>query len=600
MHTHADKTQENKSQSVSAANPQLQSGGESTFQFVDNRPEAVKQRKLQEMANKSPQVKLATQLQAMANHYSVQQHQPIQKKENNTGFPDNLKTGIENLSGYSMDDVKVHYNSDKPFQLQAHAYAQGSDIHLGSGQEKHLPHEAWHVVQHKQGRVKPTMQLKDKVNVNDDAGLEKEADVMGAKANSLSFQLSADNRKDNHLDFNKLGTFQRVIIQGADADETSDVALSGYGRLISQSEIQNTNEFLREEDRAGGKRTFSIDSLDGITFDEMNYLNGHFQDGQGYFGLSANVLAKTLRDAGLSSGQNIILTGCESAGYATLLAVSLHELGVDVTVTGAQGIAFDYKSQNGDVIEAMYDSGQISDDANRQHNLQNKLAVAHKFEQIFINEITSTIFNVGTILEQEEFFNYFYNLGKSKIKYVENSDLTDERIGELTTAKNVFQGLIGQANGPDFVLDNEPTIDQLVAFSTDDNRPVFSRAQLISFKNTLNGLIPGERNVGNSADELRTQTSNGHFIFKEYTSRDQLWIRNFMHAVKKANDSLVKKFVLKKYVEIGRKAANEYVKTMVEGYNADANDARLENGWVSFTHEGQSGTHATFRKMADL
>lgn len=107
---------------------------------------------------------------------------PVQKKANTTGLPDNLKSGIENLSGHSMDDVKVHYNSSKPAQLNAHAYAQGSDIHIAGGQEKYLPHEAWHVVQQKQGRVKPTMQMKGKVNVNDDAGLEKEADVMGAKA----------------------------------------------------------------------------------------------------------------------------------------------------------------------------------------------------------------------------------------------------------------------------------------------------------------------------------------------------------------------------------------------------------------------------------
>ncbi|HET6989929.1 MAG TPA: DUF4157 domain-containing protein, partial [Bacteroidia bacterium] len=92
------------------------------------------------------------------------------------------KSGIENLSGISMNDVNVHYNSSQPAQLNAHAYAQGTDIHLASGQEKHLPHEAWHVVQQKQGRVKPTMQMKGKVNVNDDKGLEKEADVMGAKA----------------------------------------------------------------------------------------------------------------------------------------------------------------------------------------------------------------------------------------------------------------------------------------------------------------------------------------------------------------------------------------------------------------------------------
>ena len=200
MITRADKTQENKSQSVAKAVSQKQSSGESTFRFVDNRPEAIAQRKLEEMANNSPQVrqlkafqdmadnsyqaKQMAQLQAMADNNCPQQ-KPTQKKENNTGLPDNLKTGIENLSGMFLDDVKVHRNSDKPAQLQAHAYAQGTDIYLGPGQEKHLPHEAWHVVQQKQGRVKPTMQIKGKVNVNDDVGLEKEADEMGVKASQL-------------------------------------------------------------------------------------------------------------------------------------------------------------------------------------------------------------------------------------------------------------------------------------------------------------------------------------------------------------------------------------------------------------------------------
>jgi hypothetical protein len=135
------------------------------------------------MVDNSPQVMQMQALQWMAdNRVQNSPFAPIQRKENNTGLPDNLKTGMENLSGISLDDVKVHRNSDKPAQLQAHAYAQGTDIHLGAGQEKHLPHEAWHVVQQKQGRVKPTMQLKGKVNVNDNSGLEREADVMGAKA----------------------------------------------------------------------------------------------------------------------------------------------------------------------------------------------------------------------------------------------------------------------------------------------------------------------------------------------------------------------------------------------------------------------------------
>ena len=103
-------------------------------------------------------------------------------KPNNTGLPDNLKTGIESLSGISMDNVNVHYNSEKPAQLNALAYAQGTDIHVASGQEKHLPHEAWHIVQQAQGRVQPTMQMTEGVPVNDDRNLEHEADVMGERA----------------------------------------------------------------------------------------------------------------------------------------------------------------------------------------------------------------------------------------------------------------------------------------------------------------------------------------------------------------------------------------------------------------------------------
>lgn len=56
MNTYADKKQENKSQTVANEVSQKTSNSESTFQFVDNRPEAVAQIKLQEMANNSPQV----------------------------------------------------------------------------------------------------------------------------------------------------------------------------------------------------------------------------------------------------------------------------------------------------------------------------------------------------------------------------------------------------------------------------------------------------------------------------------------------------------------------------------------------------------------
>lgn len=105
--------------------------------------------------------------------------------ENRTGMPDSLKAGVESLSGIDMSDVRVHYNSSKPAEVGALAYTQGTNIHVAPGQEKHLPHEAWHVVQQAQGRVRPTMQLKDGVSVNDDEGMEHEADVMGGEASQM-------------------------------------------------------------------------------------------------------------------------------------------------------------------------------------------------------------------------------------------------------------------------------------------------------------------------------------------------------------------------------------------------------------------------------
>lgn len=179
MSTHAAKTHEQQAQSHTSESIYNTPSGDQAIPTIAQHPEAVTQRKLQEAANNGIQIQKLTQLKAIATPITGSS---VQRKENRTGIPDNLKSGIENLSGFAMDDVKVHYNSAKPAQLNAHAYAQGTDIHMAPGQEKHLPHEAWHVVQQKQGRVKPTMQLKEQVHINDDEGLEHEADLMGMKA----------------------------------------------------------------------------------------------------------------------------------------------------------------------------------------------------------------------------------------------------------------------------------------------------------------------------------------------------------------------------------------------------------------------------------
>lgn len=122
------------------------------------------------------------QLRARARQNAIQLKAESDAAEpNQTGLPDQLKAGLESLSGMDMSAVRVHRNSPKPAQLSALAYAQGNNIHLGPGQEQHLPHEAWHVVQQRQGRVTATMQMAG-MALNDNVGLEREADLMGGSA----------------------------------------------------------------------------------------------------------------------------------------------------------------------------------------------------------------------------------------------------------------------------------------------------------------------------------------------------------------------------------------------------------------------------------
>jgi hypothetical protein len=63
-----------------------------------------------------------------------------------TGLPDQLKSGVESLSGVSLDDVRVHSNSAEPAQLNTSASAQGAGTHTPPSQQEHVPHEAGHVV----------------------------------------------------------------------------------------------------------------------------------------------------------------------------------------------------------------------------------------------------------------------------------------------------------------------------------------------------------------------------------------------------------------------------------------------------------------------
>ena len=103
------------------------------------------------------------------------------RRENKTGLPDRLKDGAERISGLDLSDIRVSFNSPAPAQLKAKAFARGDEIHLAPGAERHLPHELWHSVQQRQGRVRAERSVAG-VPVNDSTALEQEADRMGRLA----------------------------------------------------------------------------------------------------------------------------------------------------------------------------------------------------------------------------------------------------------------------------------------------------------------------------------------------------------------------------------------------------------------------------------
>ena len=99
MYAQVEKSKENKSRAVANSIAREKSTVKQGVGFVDNRAEAVAQRKLQ----------------GIVHDYSISQ--PIQEKGNKTGLPDNLKTGIENLS--ALDDPGGGASSSGNLQAQS-------------------------------------------------------------------------------------------------------------------------------------------------------------------------------------------------------------------------------------------------------------------------------------------------------------------------------------------------------------------------------------------------------------------------------------------------------------------------------------------------
>lgn len=187
------------------------------------------------------------------------------QEPNRTGMPDRLKAGIETLSGIDMSDVRVHANSALPAQLNALAYTQGNQIYMGPGQERHLPHEAWHVVQQAQGRVQPNINIRG-VGVNDCIDLELEATKMGQKAtfscDDRSFLLrNASNQLSPNRDHMHLKVVQLNKLTEGSADTLVGMAKRNIKKLVHETYGKSETDSPTETDMIAKSLT---------TFQEMD------------------------------------------------------------------------------------------------------------------------------------------------------------------------------------------------------------------------------------------------------------------------------------------------------------------------------------------
>ena len=209
---------------------------------------------------------------------SIKNGETNKQEEENTrlwdGLPEKLKNGLENLSGVSLSDVKIHKNSKEPQKIDALAYTHGTDIHIAPGQEKYLPHEGWHAVQQKQGRVKSEIQLKTGAAVNADLRLEREADVMGARAEKEGSENGmVQSWHTNEPKSSKIGC---NVIQKVSQQEGMELALNN---------TKNTAKVEDEIKPAGyGEISENVKKIQQVLI-SMNYWIGNSNDkATGYFG----------------------------------------------------------------------------------------------------------------------------------------------------------------------------------------------------------------------------------------------------------------------------------------------------------------------------
>lgn len=113
----------------------------------------------------------------------------VQGKKNEN-LPSDLQTNMENSLGHDFSNVNIQKDSQEAADMHARAFTKGDSVHFAPGefdphseQGKNLiGHEFTHVAQQRSGAVQPTRVMGKGLQLNDNQGLEHEADHFGRKA----------------------------------------------------------------------------------------------------------------------------------------------------------------------------------------------------------------------------------------------------------------------------------------------------------------------------------------------------------------------------------------------------------------------------------
>lgn len=166
---------------------QGKANGSGPVQLMVREEEETKQKKV---AQKQPdEEEELVQGKSLDGGVSESAAQSQSGNSSHSSLPSNVQSKMENSFGTSFADVNIHKNDESATNMGALAYTQGNNVHFAPGQfspdtqsgQELIGHELTHVVQQREGRVKPTKQGKG-MAVNDSPALENEADVLGKKA----------------------------------------------------------------------------------------------------------------------------------------------------------------------------------------------------------------------------------------------------------------------------------------------------------------------------------------------------------------------------------------------------------------------------------